>query len=95
MDELLPRWSWEFVLYRSGPVPHRELGLAHRPSRWLHWRFGIRVESFFVTSSNFGDQTNYTVTGKEKLLGWSRKKNCKNHNLRAEDEPVEIGQKLK
>lgn len=34
LDELFPKWSWQFVLYCSGPVWCKELGWAHRSLSW-------------------------------------------------------------
>lgn len=88
LKELLPRRSWEFVLYHSGAVLRREFGLAHQP-----WRlncpfcsilqmaslafFVVQVDSFFVISCNFGHQMKYTVAQKEKLLGCPKRKMAK------------------
>lgn len=82
--------GWE-VPDRSGPVTHRELGSSHYslhaglPTQFCSagvftGAFGITVFASFITGDNY--QTNYLVTQGTKLIGWSKKKNVENHNVR-------------
>lgn len=98
-----PKWSWEFVPYRSGLIPRRELGSAHQPlmpncpfysvPQVPSLPFWHQSRVFLRNWLNCGDQAIFT--GGKNCLAGSKRKSIKIMILGPRINRFEIRQELK